>query len=160
MDRDVLAKELTEMFTPEEMPLFGSNSALDWANFNGQAFSDESLSFDEECSRTSSVDCGLHESPITNTASSISKITLPQSVPHVLGVGQLLESALHVAGQVAGASVSTSPLPYDTMTSQCEALGLGTRKKLSSWLVNGHESTPDNPMPSLPTAHHSIIPKV
>lgn len=65
-----------------------------------------------------------------------------------------------MAGQVAGASVSTSPLPYDTMTSQCEALGLGTRKKLSSWLVNGHESTPDNPMPSLPTAHHSIIPKV
>jgi hypothetical protein len=46
----------------------------------------------QECSRTSSVDCGLHESPITNTASSISKITLPQSVPHVLGVGQLLES--------------------------------------------------------------------
>ncbi|CAN6320237.1 unnamed protein product [Urochloa humidicola] len=160
MDKDVLIKELTEMFTPEEMPLFGSNSALDWANFNGQAFSDESLSFDEECSRTSSVDCGLHESPITNTASSISKITLPHSVPHVLGVGQLLESALHVAGQVAGASVSTSPLPYDTMTSQCEALGLGTRKKLSSWLVNGHESTPDNPMPSLPTAHHSIIPRV
>ncbi|CAL4939077.1 unnamed protein product [Urochloa decumbens] len=160
VDKDVVVKELTEMFTPEEMPLFGSNSALDWANFNGQAFSDESLSFDEECSRTSSVDCGLHESPITNTASSISKITLPQSVPHVLGVGQLLESALHVAGQVAGASVSTSPLPYDTMTSQCEALGLGTRKKLSSWLVNGHESTPDNPMPSLPTAHHSIIPKV
>ncbi|CAN6313041.1 unnamed protein product [Urochloa humidicola] len=160
MDKDVLIKELTEMFTPEEMPLFGSNSALDWANFNGQAFLDESLSFDEECSRTSSVDCGLHESPITNTASSISKITLPHSVPHVLGVGQLLESALHVAGQVAGASVSTSPLPYDTMTSQCEALGLGTRKKLSSWLVNGHESTPENPMPSLPTAHHSIIPRV
>ncbi|CAN6301144.1 unnamed protein product [Urochloa humidicola] len=160
MDKDVLIKELTEMFTPEEMPLFGSNSALDWANFNGQVFSDESLSFDEECSRTSSVDCGLHESPIMNTASSISKITLPHSVPHVLGVGQLLESALHVAGQVAGASVSTSPLPYDTMTSQCEALGLGTRKKLSSWLVNGHESTPDSPMPSLPTAHHSIIPRV
>ncbi|GJN31263.1 hypothetical protein PR202_gb19643 [Eleusine coracana subsp. coracana] len=157
MDKDVTTKELTEMFTPEEMPLFGSNSALDWANFNAQAFSDESLSFDEECSRTSSVDCGLHESPITNTASSISKITLPQSVPHVLGVGQLLESALHVAGQVAGASVLTSPLPYGAMTSQCEALGLGTRKKLSSWLVNGHESTPDNPMPSLPSAHHSII---
>lgn len=47
MGKDVLAKELTEMFTPEEMPLFGSNSALDWANFNAQAFSDESLSFDE-----------------------------------------------------------------------------------------------------------------
>uniref|UniRef100_A0A0E0KCU2 Uncharacterized protein n=1 Tax=Oryza punctata TaxID=4537 RepID=A0A0E0KCU2_ORYPU len=115
MDKDVLVKELTEMFTPEEVPLFGSNSALDWANFHVQAFSDESLSFDE---------------------------------------------ALHVAGQVAGASVSTSPLPYGTMTSQCEALGSGTRKKLSSWLVNGHDSTPDNPAPSLPSAQHFIIPKV
>ncbi|KQK21991.1 uncharacterized protein LOC100831072 isoform X2 [Brachypodium distachyon] len=159
MDKDVLTKELTEMFTPEEVPLFGSNSALDWANFNAQAFSDESLSFDEECSRTSSVDGGFHESPATNTASSISKITLPQSAPRVLGVGQLLESALHVAGQVAGASVSTSPLPYGTMTSQCEALGSGTRKKLSSWLVNGHESTPDNPVPNLPAAQNFITPK-
>lgn len=35
------------MFTPEEVPLFGSNSAFDWANFHVQAFSDESLSFDE-----------------------------------------------------------------------------------------------------------------
>lgn len=47
MDKDVLTKELTEMFTPEEMPFFGSNSALDWANFHAQAFSDEALSFDE-----------------------------------------------------------------------------------------------------------------
>ncbi|EMS54754.1 Protein EFR3-like protein A [Triticum urartu] len=160
MDKDALAKELTEMFTPEEVPLFGSNSVLDWANFHAQAFSDESLSFDEECSRTSSVDGGLHDSPITNTASSTSKITLPYSAPRVLGVGQLLESALHVAGQVAGSSVSTSPLPYGTMTSQCEALGSGTRKKLSSWLVNGHSSTPDNPVPSLPAADHFILPKV
>lgn len=72
----------------------------------------------------------------------------------------LCNQALHVAGQVAGASVSTSPLPYGTMTSQCEALGSGTRKKLSSWLVNGHDSTPDNPAPSLPSAQHFIIPKV
>jgi hypothetical protein len=47
MDKNILAKELTEMFTPEEVPFFGSNSALDWANFHAQAFSDESLSFDE-----------------------------------------------------------------------------------------------------------------
>jgi protein EFR3 len=47
MDKDVLTKELLEMFTPEEMPLFGSNSVLDWTNFHAQAFSDESLSFDE-----------------------------------------------------------------------------------------------------------------
>jgi hypothetical protein len=47
MDKDVLTKELSKMFSPEEMILFGSNSVLDWANFNAQAFSDESFSFDE-----------------------------------------------------------------------------------------------------------------
>lgn len=44
--------------------------------------------------------------------------------------------ALEVAGQVAGSSVSTSPLPYNAMASQCEALGTGTRKKLSNWLAH------------------------
>lgn len=51
----------------------------------------------------------------------------------------LLNQALQVAGQVAGTTVSTSPLPYGTMTSQCEALGVGTRKKLSSWLGSSHD---------------------
>lgn len=50
-----------------------------------------------------------------------------------------------MAGQVAGSSISTSPLPYGAMASQCEALGMGTRKKLSSWLGNGHESIPEKP---------------
>lgn len=43
--------------------------------------------------------------------------------------------ALEVAGQVAGTPVSTSPLPYRAMASQCEALGTDTRKKLSNWLT-------------------------
>jgi hypothetical protein len=49
-----------------------------------------------------------------------------------------------VAGQVAVSSISTSPLPYGTMASQCEALGMGSRKKLSSWLVNGYDSAEDS----------------
>lgn len=57
------------------------------------------------------------------------------------------EQALHVAGQVAGTSVSTSPLPYGAMASQCEALGMGARKKLSSWLVGSHDSISDTPSP-------------
>lgn len=66
-----MAKELTEMFTPEEVPLFGSNSALDWANFHAQAFSDESLSFDEVCH--------LHKMVLTNSAKFVSFLycTLP-----------------------------------------------------------------------------------
>lgn len=41
-----------------------------------------------------------------------------------------------MAGQVAATSVSTSPLPFDTMASRCEAFGTGTRKKLSNWLAH------------------------
>nr|XP_019710340.1 E3 ubiquitin-protein ligase RNF115-like [Elaeis guineensis] len=42
--------------------------------------------------------------------------------------------ALHAAGQLAGTSVSASPLPYGTMARQFEALAWGMRKKLLSWL--------------------------
>ena len=39
---------------------------------------------------------------------------------------------------MAGTSISTSPLPYSAMASQCESLGTCTRQKLSSWL--NHEN--------------------
>eukprot|EP00256_Glycine_max_P062671 XP_014632182.1 uncharacterized protein LOC106798953 [Glycine max] len=60
---------------------------------------------------------------------------LSPSAPHVISIGQLMESALEVAGQVAGTAISTSPLPYNTMASQCESLGTCARKKLSNWLA-------------------------
>ena len=37
------------------------------------------------------------------------------------------------AGQVV--VVSTSPLPYDTMTNRFETFGTGTRQKISKWLA-------------------------
>ncbi|KAK1292119.1 hypothetical protein QJS10_CPB17g01075 [Acorus calamus] len=83
------------------------------------------------------------ESSVTEIPQCINK--LPGSLPltHIISVGQLLESALQVAGQVAGTSVSTSPLPYSMMASQCEAHGSCTRKKLSSWLGSNHEPVDD-----------------
>jgi hypothetical protein len=70
--------------------------------------------------------------------------------------------ALEVAGQVAGTSVTTSPLPYNTMASQCEALGTGTRKKLSNWLA--HESLQsrlaDKSSPTSPENGHLALKRV
>lgn len=70
--------------------------------------------------------------------------------------------ALEVAGQVAGTSVSTSPLPYSAIASQCEALGTGTRQRLSSWLT--HEShyakTSEKLFPAISADGHSEIKKV
>lgn len=143
LKKAVVVRLLTETFVPEDVPLFGSATVLDWVN--AHAFSEESLSLDEECSRTSSVDGGIaNESPATNFSSLAPKTTSQPPLPNVISVGQLLESVLHVAGQVAVSSVSTSPLPYGTMASQCEALGMGSRKKLSSWLVNGYDSAEDS----------------
>ncbi|KAJ3683044.1 hypothetical protein LUZ60_013271 [Juncus effusus] len=156
LEKDDLAGGLNENFVPDDVPLFGSIVVLDWA------FSEESLSFDEECSRSSSGDGGTaNVSPAVSFPSFISKMPTQPPPPHVISVGQLLESALHVAGQVAGTSVSTSPLPYGTMASQCEALGMGSRKKLSSWLVNGcYDSSEDASLPDLYTASHIALQKV
>lgn len=68
--------------------------------------------------------------------------------------------ALHVAAEVAGTSVSTSPLPYGAMASQCDALGTGTRKKLSTWLVDSHDPVPDAHPLTLPVSCQSGIVKV
>ncbi|WOL00283.1 hypothetical protein Cni_G08996 [Canna indica] len=159
VEKDVLAKQLTESFLPEDAPLFGLEPALDWVG--GQAFaSDESVSFDEECSRSSSVNGdAVSQSPVTDVPGFISRMP-SQSLSNVISVGQLLESALHVAGQVAGTSVSTSPLPYGIMAGQCEALGMGTRRKLSSWLVGNHDSMSDSPSPNVHADEQKAIQKV
>ncbi|GLT77773.1 hypothetical protein SLA2020_493310 [Shorea laevis] len=84
------------------------------------------------------------------------------SMPHVISIGQLLESALEVAGQVAGTSVTTSPLPYNTMASQCEALGTGTRKKLSNWLAHEHHQSRalDKSLPVFAADGHLALEKI
>lgn len=70
--------------------------------------------------------------------------------------------ALEVAGQVAGTAVSTSPLPYNTMTSQCEALGTCARKKLSNWLAyENHDShAADKSLLALPENGNLALEKV
>ncbi|KAF2324020.1 hypothetical protein GH714_006213 [Hevea brasiliensis] len=78
----------------------------------------------------------ISEASVADMTHFISKMPVSPSVSHVISIGKLLESALEVAGQVAGTSISTSPLPYDTMAKQCEDLGEGTRKKLSNWLAH------------------------
>lgn len=60
---------------------------------------------------------------------------------------------------MAGTSISTSPLPYSAMASQCEALGTGTRQRLSSWLTheNHYSKTSEKLFPAISTDGHSEI---
>jgi len=69
---------------------------------------------------------------------------------------------LEVAGQVAGTAVSTSPLPYNAMASQCESLGTCARKKLSNWLAfeNHYIQEADKSFLAIADVRNSALEKV
>ncbi|XP_022743108.1 protein EFR3 homolog B-like isoform X1 [Durio zibethinus] len=164
LEIDDLTKQLLEPFTPDDAFMFGPQSILDLDHNQMISHSKESLSFDEQDVQTSSLleDDARSEASVLDLSRFIPKVPASPIVSHVISIGQLLESALEVAGQVAATSVSTSPLPYDTMASQCEAFGTGTRKKLSNWLTNEkhqHGAT-DKFLPTAPADRHMMLRKI
>ncbi|XP_007031156.2 PREDICTED: protein EFR3 homolog B [Theobroma cacao] len=137
LEIDDLTKQLFEPFTPDDAFMFGPRSILDLDHDEMISQSKESLSFDEDVQTSSLLeDDARSEASVLDLSRFIPKVPASPSISHVISIGQLLESALEVAGQVAATSVSTSPLPFDTMASRCEAFGTGTRKKLSNWLAH------------------------
>ncbi|XP_077218010.1 protein SEMI-ROLLED LEAF 2 isoform X2 [Tasmannia lanceolata] len=159
LEMDDIARQLTETFTPDDACLFSPHSILDFDHIQTIGVFKESLSFDEDFPISTSIEDDLvSESSAADMPRIIAKMPVSQPLSHIISVGQLLESALEVAGQVAGASVSTSPLSYSSMASQCEALGTGARKKLSSWL--GHESRADKLLLTFPRDKRSTMRKI
>ncbi|KAK9147050.1 hypothetical protein Sjap_006953 [Stephania japonica] len=136
LEPDELAKQLSEAFMPEDALLFGPQSRHELEYVRTGSLSQESFSFDGDVPTNSILeDDAASEFSAADQSHFMPKMPSPPSPTQIISVGQLLQSALEVAGQVAGASVSTSPLSYSTMARQCEALGTDTRKKLSSWLA-------------------------
>ncbi|KAH9319043.1 hypothetical protein KI387_020812, partial [Taxus chinensis] len=135
LESSSIAKELSETFSSDDEFSFGPQLLLESGHSHKPVFSKESLSFDEVFPANSSMDDDLiSETSVTDLPRLLSKTSVPSAPPNILSVGQLLESALETAGQVASAAVSTSPLPFSTMASQCEAFGSSTRRKLSLWM--------------------------
>lgn len=144
MEAEELRIQLFDTFTPEDA-MFGPESMLhlDHSHSHRVAHSKESLSFDTQEFPTNSLveDDASSESSVSDLSRFITKSPTPSSMSHVISIRQLLDSALEAAGQVAGASVSTSPLPFSAMAGQCEALGTDSRKKLSTWLSHANGET-------------------
>ncbi|CAH9087504.1 unnamed protein product [Cuscuta europaea] len=148
-----LVKQMSEGFTPDDSFLFGLQSMVDVDHAQALAHCRESPSFDDGDFPMNSPaeDVKISESSVADFTRFMS--TSPSlSSSRVVNIAQLMESALEVAGQVAGTFVSTSPLPYGAMASQCESLGTDTRKKLSNWLAheNLHIKASDILLPVLP----------
>ncbi|GAU21933.1 hypothetical protein TSUD_110730, partial [Trifolium subterraneum] len=74
----------------------------------------------------------MDEEPELSGSHSDRRTSLSTNCPDVLGVNQLLESVLETARQVASVSTSSTPLPYDQMKNQCEALVTGKQQKMST----------------------------
>lgn len=144
LDADNLTVLLSETFKPDEDFVFGPQSILDQNQMS--YYSQESLSVDEDFpSNSGGEDDNISEASVSDLSRFIPKMPVSPPQPHVISIGQLMESALEVASHVAGTSVSTSPLPYNAMASQCESLGTCSRKKLSNWLAfeNHYTQSPD-----------------
>lgn len=143
--------------------MFGPRSILEFDHSQTVSHSKESLSFDGDYPTNSLVeDDAISEASVADISRFIPRMPPSPCVPDVISIGQLLESALEVAGQVVGTSVTTSPLPYNTMASQCEALGTGTRKKLSNWLAHeNHQSRlVDKLSPAFPADGHLALKRI
>lgn len=161
VDADELAMLLSETFKPDEEFVFGPQSMLDQNQiiFHSQ----ESLSFDGDFpSNSGGEDDTTSEASVSDLCRFIPKMPLSPSAPRVISIGQLMESALEVAGQVAGTTVSTSPLPYNTMASQCESLGTCARQKLSNWLAfeNHYSQAADKSFLAIADIRNSALEKV
>ncbi|TQD69101.1 hypothetical protein C1H46_045366 [Malus baccata] len=163
MKAEDVANQLSESFTPDDAFMFGPQSMLDCDQNQMPVHSKES-SFDGEFPTNSSVEDDVtSEASVADLSRFIPRVPTSSSIPpHVISIGQLIESAFEVAGQVAGTAVSTSPLPYNTMASQCEALGTGTRKKLSNWLAheNHQSSVRDRLFPAFPANGRAALQKI
>eukprot|EP00262_Sarcandra_glabra_P012079 TRINITY_DN3032_c0_g1_i1.p1 TRINITY_DN3032_c0_g1~~TRINITY_DN3032_c0_g1_i1.p1 ORF type:complete len:197 (+),score=27.83 TRINITY_DN3032_c0_g1_i1:43-591(+) len=97
----------------------------------------EFLSFDEIIPPASLTDEEAFLEP--SGSQSDRKTSLSTNTIDILNVNQLIESVLETARQVASFPVSTTPIPYDQMRSQCEALVMEKQQKMSVLLSFKHQ---------------------
>uniref|UniRef100_A0A7N0VMA9 ARM repeat superfamily protein n=1 Tax=Kalanchoe fedtschenkoi TaxID=63787 RepID=A0A7N0VMA9_KALFE len=152
LEAEDIIRQLSEAFTADDSYIFDAKMGHDLDHMHRTSESKESLSFDGDVPANQFEDDALSESTVSDFSRFIPKVPASPSVSQIINIRQLLDSALEVAGQVAGTTVSTSPLPFSAITSQCEALGTGNRKKLTNWLVydNHFANSSDYLLPALP----------
>ncbi|KAK1364198.1 Armadillo-type [Heracleum sosnowskyi] len=163
MEPNDLVQQLSEVFVPDDAFMFGPQSMIDMDHVQAFARSKGSLSFDGDFPGDSSGDDDVtSESSVADFTNFIPKLPASPSMSHIISIGQLLESALEVAGQVAGTTVSTSPLPFSAMASQCQTLGTDTRKKLTNWLSseNHQHMKASSPFTTIPADEQPSFSKI
>ncbi|KAI3932854.1 hypothetical protein MKX01_031836 [Papaver californicum] len=149
-----IEKQLVEGFSPDDDFPMGTGLLMETPQ-PGSPVQKEFQSFDELTQAAMSDDEAF---PETTGSQLDQRTSISNNSVDVLSVNQLLESVLETARQVASFPVTTTPIPYDQMKSQCEALVMGKHQKMSVLLsfknrkANGLESL-DSSTQNETTAH-------
>ncbi|XP_031476158.1 protein SEMI-ROLLED LEAF 2 isoform X2 [Nymphaea colorata] len=122
-------KQLLEEFSLDDAFPLGAPLFMDTPKPGSPFASKNYESFDEMMPSAYFSD----EEPVPEVSGSQvdGKVPSSMSSSEVLSVNQLMDSVLEAALQVASFAVSTTPISYDQMKNQCEALVTGKQQKMS-----------------------------
>lgn len=125
-----IKEQILQAFSPDDDAyLLGAPLFMDTPHPCSPLGQMEFQAFDEILPEASLTDDESFSDP--NRSQSGRKTSLSISSLDVLSVNQLLESVLETARQVASLPVSSTPVPYDKVKNQCEALVNGKHQKMS-----------------------------
>ncbi|XP_055836227.1 protein SEMI-ROLLED LEAF 2 isoform X2 [Solanum dulcamara] len=125
-----IRKQLLERFEPDDAYPLGIPLYMETPHPCSPLAQIEFETFDEVMAPPSLID----EEAISDANGSQSgrKTSLSINSLDILSVNQLLESVLETARQVASYPTSSTPIPYDQVKNQCEALVTGKQHKMSA----------------------------
>lgn len=126
-----LREELLQNFSPDDGFTFGLDIQLNTARPWTSALFEKIMSFDEVIEPKDDL---ISDISCTDLPQLLSRTPIYTPAVNVIGVSQLLESALETAGQVAGVSVAATPLSYSAVAMRCEAFGSNARRNMSVWM--------------------------
>ncbi|KHG30683.1 Protein EFR3 cmp44E [Gossypium arboreum] len=124
-----IKKQILEGFSPDDAYPFGAPLFMETPRPCSPLAQMEFQAFEEIMPLAAITDDEAF--PEGNGSQSGRKASLSLSTLDVLSVNELLDSVLETARQVASFSVSPTPIPYEQMRSQCEALIIGKQQKMS-----------------------------
>ncbi|XP_043691428.1 protein SEMI-ROLLED LEAF 2-like isoform X2 [Telopea speciosissima] len=132
-ESSTIREQLLNEFFPDEMCPLGSQ-LLDTAQEVPQFSSEDNKSLDEVRPPILTIDDDTL--PEAFEGQTDTNLHLGLQTSNLLSVDQLLESVLETTSQVGRYSVSTTPdVPYKEMANHCEALLLGKRQKMSTFMI-------------------------
>ncbi|KAK7341583.1 hypothetical protein VNO80_24518 [Phaseolus coccineus] len=124
-----IKKQLVQGFSPDDAYPLGPPLYMETPGQSSPLAQIEFPDFDEIVNPAALMD--EETRPELSGSQSDRKSSLSSNNPDILSVNQLLQSVLETARQVASFPTSSTPVPYDQMKNQCEALVTGKQKKMS-----------------------------